>query len=817
MNHGRAYEVGENKPNHGVETAPPVSARPRRVWAPSHGAGLRTLAVVSLFAFGLVGGEAKRASAQAADEALAPVALDARSETGATQRLPLVDEAIAVRIDDGHASATYDHVFQNESSSQLEGNYRLSVGEGATATGFSYWNGPTRIVGEIFERDAARQVYEAMTGLRRDPGLLEQAGEGGFSFHVFPIAPGEKKHVEVTTSRWVPLRDGALEYRVRLASPGAKVRVDVRDARGVGAIESPSHAIETEPVSDGVRVRATKAKSAADEGEFVLRIRPKEAALTLRTTTFAAGDGAAFVAVSLRTPPRPAGAPPRAPHDVTLVLDRSGSMGGGAIEAARAAARKLVSRLGASDAVNVIAFDDKVETLFERPKPLTDAVRREVDDYLRRLDSRGGTDIAAALARALAAQTDDARPDLVLFLTDGQSDGPAAIDVAKKDASDTRVFTVGLGDGVDKPLLARIASLKKGRFSFVSDARAIEGELPKIVAELEAPVLTDVHMHAEGVTIDRAYPSSLPDLFSDDELRVFLRMKGASGKIVVEANEGGAPRRFEGIVDAASAAASAEPKTFVGRSWARARVDELLEDEKATDDAEAQHAMDDEIVELGLAYALVTPRTSFLAIPETELTAAAKGAVESMRDRRKKILLANADAAALSRFNMPPGDPVLRVRAPRTARRVTASFPFGLTLDLEWDAFTELWSTRFLVPKDVADGTYEVPVVIEHDDGRIEATRVRYTIDATEPSFELDVRPAPGGVTLRVTSAEPVLEVRATREGVSSSAVALSAGDEPGTFVATLALPPGLHRLRVVVADAARNEMDRSIDVEVQP
>jgi len=126
------------------------------------------------------------------EERAAPaVALEAHAEDGASSLLPLLSETVSVRIDDGHATASYVHVFRNDSAARLEGNYRLQVGEGATATGFAYYNGEEKIVGEIFERDSARQVYDAITGLRRDPGLLEQSGEGGFSFHVFPIEPGE--------------------------------------------------------------------------------------------------------------------------------------------------------------------------------------------------------------------------------------------------------------------------------------------------------------------------------------------------------------------------------------------------------------------------------------------------------------------------------------------------------------------------------------------------------------------------------------------------------------------------------------------------
>lgn len=787
-----------------------ASSRGRGAWFVAH-AGL--LLGAGALPLSWLGDGVRPALAQTSEAPPRAVALEARSEDGNTTTLPIVSESLRVRIEDGHATATYDHVFQNESSAPLEGNYRLMVGEGATATGFSYWNGGERIIGEIFEREAAREIYEAMTGLKRDPGLLEQAGEGGFSFRVFPIAPGERKRVQVATSRFLPMRDGAYEYRVRLGTDRPAITVDVSDARSAFKLVSPTHDLTLDPEKAGepVHVRAAIAKSARADEELVLRLVPTAPPLSLGVVAHAGEGGADFVTATLRTPPRDP-AKKRVPHDITLVLDRSGSMSGPGIEAARAAARKLVAHLDARDAVNVIAFDDKVDALYPHPMPLDDAHRHEIDASLAKLAVRGGTDIALALSRALASQVKDERPDLVLFLTDGQSDGPAAIASAESDKSDTRVFTVGLGAGVDKALLARIASLRKGRFAFVADVRAVEAELPKLIAELEPPVLTDVRVHGEGVTLSQVYPETLPDLFPDDELRLFARSTGAEkGKVVVEGKENGTPRRFEAEVTPLVA----RPKPFVARGWARARVDDLLEQTKVGGSEEAQKRKDDEIVELGLAYELVTPRTSFLAIPESEMTKFASDAVSSMREKRKKILTAHKDAAALSRLAMPPGDPILRVRAPKSARRVTASFPFGLTLDLAWDEFTEQWATRFLVPKDVADGSYEVPVVIEHADGHVEATSVRYTIDARAPGFTVDVRRGGDGeIALRVTVDEPSLEVRVARLDVSAPALTLTPSGA-SVFAGGVALPPGRHRLRVVVADAARNESERVVEVSV--
>jgi MYXO-CTERM domain-containing protein len=89
--------------------------------------------------------------------------------------------------------------------------------------------------------------------------------------------------------------------------------------------------------------------------------------------------------------------------------------------------------------------------------------------------------------------------------------------------------------------------------------------------------------------------------------------------------------------------AKAPSRPWVGRLWAQSRVQHLLEEiSLGTKDAE----MTNEVTELALAYNFVTPYTSFLAIPESEL-GNMKGTVEAARERKKKIMADNPDVAEL--------------------------------------------------------------------------------------------------------------------------------------------------------------------------
>ncbi len=743
-----------------------------------------------------------------AQEAPRAAGLDAHAEEGASVHLPLLSEQIAIRLDGEHAAATYTHVFQNESQARLEGNYHLMVGEGATATGFAYWNGEQKIVGEVFEREAARQVYDALTGLRRDPGLLEQTGEGAFSFHVFPIEPGERKRVQVMTSRWLTRRGGPVEYRAHVTRPDASIAIDLEDARGIKSITSPSHDLEIVQSSPTHWHAAVKTKKPGAD-DLVLDYELNGAPNALFAQVHRDPGQPAFFTASFATPPTPATTTPKVGNDVTLVLDRSGSMGGDSMISAKKAAVAIIDKLGADDSVNVIAFDDKIEPLWSQPKPVTDQVRKDAKDYIATLDARGGTEIAKALEKALASQKADAHPDVILFLTDGESDGPSAIKVATDDKSAARVFTVGIGTGVDKALLSRLAQMKHGRFNFIADVHAVETEFPRVLSQLDEPAITDVKLHAEGAQLDRVYPSTLGDLFPSDEIRVFGRVTAQGPiKVVLEGKDKGTPVRYESTIDPSQTTSAPQ----VARAWASARVEDLMEDMRQKGESDD---LKNEAIELGLAYELVTPYTSFLAVPEKEMNDATQVAVGSMRAKRQAILASHKDAAALSRMNMPPGDPVLRVHAPRNAVRVIAMFPFGTTQDLAYDDFSEAWSTRFLVPKGVPDGDYEVSIVITLPNGNVTATSVHYTIDSKAPAIDVVAKAGAAGADLRVTLDEAADEVRVADELDTTNRVVLKDSGN-GVFEGKITLARGHHSLRVVVADKAHNEAERIVEVDIQ-
>jgi len=731
-------------------------------------------------------------------------AFEARTDAGTPAPMPLIDERISVVIDGQYAHATLRQTYENRSGDRLEGRYVLQAGDGARVRGFAYWNGEQKIVGEVFEKETAQRVYEEVTGLGRDPGLLEQVGEGAFSFRVFPIEAAEHKRIEVEVGKWLPRADGVVEYRVPLGLAGASIDVDLQDERGFAPPTSPTHRLTITKQGDGrTHVRAAAPKAGVKE--FVLRYQPKRKPWQLSSYVHKDDGHDGYIAVTL-APPSGIGAGKATAKDVTIVLDRSGSMSGAPLEHAKLAAKAVVSRLSAGDRVNVVLFDDGVDTLYPKPKLATPEVRADALSYIDRVSDAGGTDIAKALRATLAAQIDDDKPNVILFLTDGQSSSQEAIAAAKGDTGDARLFTIGVGSGVEKPLLSRLAKEKRGRFTYIESPEAIGARMTTLYQQIESPIMVDVAVDIEGVRVQRRYPQTVPDIYRGDELRLVGRVQGTGvAKITVRGIIDGKPVELR-----SSARIAPERRPWVGRVWAEARVDDLLEEKALHGENEE---IKNEVINLAVAYNFATPYTSFLAIPADELTDGARATLDSARDRKAKILAAHKDAAALSRTAMPPGDPILSVKAPADAVQVTAYFPFGLTKDLVYDAASEQWKTRFLVPKSVVDGTYEVKIVIVHGDGHVELATTAYTIDSTGPSLKVQAQVVGNGVELVVTS----------NEALRSGTVVTATGDridlelDPAGLAlrGRVELVSGSHSLTLVVSDSARNETEERIEVTV--
>ncbi|HET8649298.1 MAG TPA: VWA domain-containing protein, partial [Gemmatimonadales bacterium] len=213
----------------------------------------------------------------------------------------------------------------------------------------------------------------------------------------------------------------------------------------------------------------------------------------------------------------------RAPINVALVLDRSGSMAGDPLAAAQDAARRFVSFLSPEDRLSVVTFDSEAALLFG-PAPGGDPVALTA---ISRINAGGMTNLSGGWLRGLhlvQEQLVDGTNRVVLF-TDGQANRgiiavPELVNMAAA-ASAARVSTtcIGFGAEFNEDLLEPMARAGSGNYWFIEGddqmAAVFENEITGLVALAAQNVEVTVrltHPRAAGVTLLQSLPiTQLPD------------------------------------------------------------------------------------------------------------------------------------------------------------------------------------------------------------------------------------------------------------------------------------------------------------------
>jgi Mg-chelatase subunit ChlD len=170
----------------------------------------------------------------------------------------------------------------------------------------------------------------------------------------------------------------------------------------------------------------------------------------------------------------------RAPMNIVLLVDCSGSMYGRNLEDARKAALSFSeASLGPNRQIALVAFPGGVQC------PLTTDLRK-IDGALRGLTPIGSTPLAEGLSAARELMKGKAGVQRVfVVLTDGHPDDPegAAAEINRIRTAGGRIVTIGVGSQVRPDFLKSLASRPED-YHFCNESVELQGTFINLATEL---------------------------------------------------------------------------------------------------------------------------------------------------------------------------------------------------------------------------------------------------------------------------------------------------------------------------------------------
>jgi Ca-activated chloride channel family protein len=565
-----------------------------------------------------------------------------------TPALQITGVRVGVVIRDQIASTMMEIRLRNPGPTRQEAELLLPVPDGAVVRGFSFEGPGAEPSARLLPRDEGRQTYDRIVAQSRDPALLEFAGFNLVRSSVFPVEPNGAQAVRVTYEHlltangdrvdYVLPRSESIEYTVPW-----NIAVKITTSTPVTAVYSPSHTLRTTRPQSKVVAVELAGNAGSEPGPF--RLSFLRESRDISASLFAYPDPKVGGGYFLLLAGLPRGSEntrtAELRREVTLVIDRSGSMRGEKLDQVREAALQVLAGLDDGEAFNVILYNEGVESFADRPVIKSRAAMREVTAFLQGMTARGGTNIHDALLEALRQPPTEGMLPIVLFMTDGlptigQTSEAAIREMARKgNPHQRRVFTFGVGVDVNTPLLEKIAYESRATTTFILPAEDVEVKVAAVFNRLRGPILADpvLSVVEEGLRkrTRELIPTRIPDVFDGDQIVLLGQYVGDEPlNFALKGNYRGSSRVFRFGLSLNQATTR---NGFVPRLWASRKIGLLVDAIREQGGApgvvsqaakaatgSATRELVDEIVRLSTEFGILTEYTAFLAREGTDFS-----------------------------------------------------------------------------------------------------------------------------------------------------------------------------------------------------
>lgn len=560
---------------------------------------------------------------------------------GNNSELTISSHKVDVTINNGFVRTEVDQTFSNSGGTAIEGLYSFPLPKQSSLSELSLWVAGQEILGEVIEKQKAKQIYAERKAQGNQTALAEKNDFKTFDVKVgnipaqsqirvrlvyyqpleidlnvgryhYPLAEGNVDEEQLSFWSLDDKVNGPFHFHLQLKSafpikdvrlPGLDQEAVIQHTGGMGddnsgeiidvTIDRPEGSELNKDIvfyyrlDDSVPARIELIPYKADpnsEGTFMLVVTP----------------AADLQPISEGT-------------DWTFVLDVSGSMGGHKIATLADGVSKVLGQMRPNDRFRVITFNNSSRELTNGYLNATPEAVQLWINKVKSIQAGGGTNLFSGLEMAYR-KLDDDRTSGVILVTDGVANvGSTAHSEFLKllKSYDIRLFTFVIGNSANQPLLDRLARDSGGFAINISTADDITGRLLQAKAKVLHQALHNVEIKISGERVTDLTPQRIGNLYAGQQLVQFGRYQGEGEvEISMQARISGQDRswRTKAIL----------PKVAIDnpeleRLWALSHIDQSMEEIREKGESETLRK---QVIDLGLNYSLVTDYTSMLVVTD---------------------------------------------------------------------------------------------------------------------------------------------------------------------------------------------------------
>ena len=543
---------------------------------------------------------------------------------------PLKSSHSEVTITGSIAEITLTQIYTNEGNKTIDATYLFPASSGAAVHGMLMKIGNRTIRAEIQEKTKARQTFEEAKKQKKSASLLTQKRPNLFSMEMATILPGDQLTLTLEYSEILKPNSGDYEfviptaigprYRERGTPPDSienhflnegkqtptrfSVNVNLSSPLPIQRLACPSHEQSTITFTSKTTA-SVNLNEAEPDRDFMIRYQLSGPRILSGLLSHKGSEENTFL-IQLE-PPReikPQDIPER---DFIFVIDVSGSMKGFPLNLAKDLFRELAEELRPEDRFNMLLFAGANKVLSGKSLQATKANIERAIDFLNSSDGTGGTRLLNALEEALELPHNQDHSRSLILISDGYIKAETKVfDLIKNKGSGTNIFPLGVGSSVNRHLLEGLSHFSGRDHFIVTHSSESDTAVTRFKNIISTPVLTNIQITSETVTLSDLLPARQPDLFYGQTLSLVGKWQG-SGTIYMTGTTGNGEKLTQSFEIQKSSSHPSLPTL-----WARTKVKELSDFAQLTNRGTEKK----QVTELGLKHHLLTPFTSFVAVTE---------------------------------------------------------------------------------------------------------------------------------------------------------------------------------------------------------